>query len=378
MKLLHLSDLHLGKRVNGFSMLEDQKYILNQILTLADAERPEAVLLAGDLYDKPVPPAEAVTLLDTFLSELSCRGIKVLAVSGNHDSAERIAFGSGLMQGSGVYFAPVYNGQVPPVTLTDRFGPVHFYLLPFVKPAHVRACFPEETIDGYTSAMRSAIAHLDIDPAERNILVTHQFVAGALTCDSEELTVGGTDQVDVSVFEPFDYTALGHLHGPQNVGSNRVRYCGTPLKYSFSEVRHQKSVTVVQLGEKGDLDVRVLPLIPLREMAELRGTYAQLVERSFYQDINTQCYFHITLTDEEDIPEAINRLRVIYPNIMKLDYDNTRTRRGNSLLPMEAVETQSPADLFASFYRQQNGRELSEEQRGYLAELIETIWEGAV
>lgn len=378
MKLFHLSDLHLGKRVNGFSMLEDQKYILDQVLALADAERPQAVLIAGDLYDKPVPPAEAVALLDAFLSELSGRGIKVLAVSGNHDSAERIAFGSGLMQGSGVYFSPVYSGQVPPVTLTDRFGPVHFYLLPFVKPAHVRACFPEETIDGYTGAMRSAIAHLAIDPAERNIVVTHQFVAGALTCDSEELTVGGTDQVDVSVFEPFDYTALGHLHGPQNVGSDRVRYCGTPLKYSFSEVRHQKSVTVVQLEEKGDLNVRVLPLVPQREMAELRGTYAQLVERSFYQDLNTQCYFHITLTDEEDVPEAINRLRVIYPNIMKLDYDNTRTRREISLLPMEAVETQSPADLFASFYRQKNGRELSEEQRGYLAELIETIWEGAV
>lgn len=378
MKFFHLSDLHLGKRVNGFSMLEDQKYILNQILTLADEERPDAVLIAGDLYDKPVPPAEAVALLDAFLSELSCRGIKVLAVSGNHDSAERIAFGSGLMQGSGVYFAPVYSGQVWPVTLTDIFGPVHFYLLPFVKPAHVRACFPEETIDGYTGAMRSAIAHLDIDSAERNVLVTHQFVAGALTCDSEELTVGGTEQVDVSVFEPFDYTALGHLHGPQNVGSKRVRYCGTPLKYSFSEVRHQKSVTVVQLGEKGALDVRVLPIVPLREMAELRGTYARLVERSFYQDLNTQCYFHITLTDEEDVPEAINRLRVIYPNIMKLDYDNTRTRRGSSRLPMEAVETQSPADLFASFYQQQNGRELSEKQRGYLAELIETIWEGAV
>ncbi|MFR8011856.1 MAG: exonuclease SbcCD subunit D [Clostridia bacterium] len=378
MKLFHLSDLHLGKRVNGFSMLEDQKYILDQVLALADAERPQAVLIAGDLYDKPVPPAEAVALLDAFLSELSGRGIKVLAVSGNHDSAERIAFGSGLMQGSGVYFSPVYSGQVTPVTLTDRFGPVHFYLLPFVKPAHVRACFPEETIDGYTGAMRSAIAHLAMDLAERNILVTHQFVAGALTCDSEELTVGGTDQVDVSVFEPFDYTALGHLHGPQNVGSDRVRYCGTPLKYSFSEVRHQKSVTVVQLEEKGDLNVRVLPLVPQREMAELRGTYAQLVERSFYQDLNTQCYFHITLTDEEDVPEAINRLRVIYPNIMKLDYDNTRTRREISLLPMEAVETQSPADLFASFYRQKNGRELSEEQRGYLAELIETIWEGAV
>lgn len=378
MKFFHLSDLHLGKRVNGFSMLEDQKYILDQILALAEDERPDAVLIAGDLYDKPVPPAESVSLLDAFLGELVRRDIRVLAISGNHDSAERIAFGSGLMHGSGVYFAPVYHGRVEPVALEDEWGTVHVYMLPFIKPVHVRACFPEEETGSYTDAVRTAIAHMAVDRSQRNILVTHQFVAGGLTCDSEEITVGGTDQVDVSVFEPFDYTALGHLHGPQHIGGECVRYCGTPLKYSFSEVRHHKSVTVVQLAQKGEISVRTLPLTPLREMAELRGAYSQLVERSFYRELDTQCYFHVTLTDEEDVPEAINRLRAIYPNIMRLDYDNARTRGGGTLLPAEQVQPQSPGELFAAFYRQQNNRELTGEQQDCLSELIEKIWEGDV
>lgn len=375
MKFFHLSDLHLGKRVNEFSMLEDQKYILDQILALVDSERPDAVLIAGDIYDKPVPPTEAVSLFDAFLTGLVQRHVKVLAISGNHDSAERIAFGSGLMHASGVYFSPVYHGDAAPVTLEDEYGSVNVYLLPFVKPVHVRACFPEEEIGSYTAAVRTAIAHMQVDPTQRNILVTHQFAAGALTCDSEELTVGGTDHVDVSVFDPFDYTALGHLHGPQNIGSARVRYCGTPLKYSFSEVKHHKSVTVVELRQKGDLNVRELPLTPLRDMAELRGTYALLAERAFYSGMDTDCYFHVTLTDEEDVPEAINRLRAIYPNIMKLDYDNARTRAGGVISPLEQVEPQSPEELFAAFYQAQNNRELSPQQRAYLAELIEKIWE---
>lgn len=375
MKFFHLSDLHLGKRVNEFSMLEDQKYILDQILALVDSERPDAVLIAGDIYDKPVPPTEAVSLFDAFLSGLVQRRVKVLAISGNHDSAERIAFGSGLMHASGVYFSPVYHGDAAPVALQDEYGPVNVYLLPFVKPVHVRACFPEEEIGSYTAAVRTSIAHMQVDPTQRNILVTHQFAAGALTCDSEELTVGGTDRVDVSVFDPFDYTALGHLHGPQNIGSARVRYCGTPLKYSFSEIKHNKSVTVVELGQKGDLNVRELHLTPLRDMAELCGTYALLAERAFYRGLDTGRYFHVTLTDEDDVPEAINRLRAIYPNIMKLDYDNARTRAGGVISPLEQVEPQSPEELFAAFYQAQNNRELSPQQRAYLAELIEKIWE---
>ena len=285
-------------------------------------------------------------------------------------------FGGRLMEGSGVHLAPVYDGRVSPITLTDAYGTVNFYLLPFVKPAHVRRCFPEREITTYTDALAAAIEAMGVEQTGRNVLVTHQFVTGAARCDSEELSVGGTDNVDVSVFDPFDYVALGHIHGPQNIGSERVRYCGTPLKYSFSEMKHHKSVTVVQLGEKGALDIRTLPLIPRRDLAELRGTYMQLAERSFYSGLDTQRYFHITLTDEEDVPDAIGRLRAIYPNIMKLDYDNARTRGGGTLLPLEQVQPQSPEELFAAFYRQQNNRELSPEQRGCLADLIEKIWEG--
>lgn len=329
MKLIHLSDLHLGKRVNGFSMLEDQQYILTEILRLIDTEQPEVVLIAGDVYDKSVPSAEAVALLDDFLVCLSKRKLQVFIISGNHDSPERMAFGGRLMGRSGVHIAPVYGGRVEPFTLADAHGPVYFYLLPFVKPAHVRRFFPEEEIVSYTDALSTAIGAMQVDPAQRNVLVTHQFVTGAARCDSEDISVGGADNVDVSVFDPFDYVALGHLHGPQKVGRETVRYCGTPLKYSFSESRHQKSVTVVELGEKGSVALRTAPLTPMRDMVELRGAYNELTFRGFYEGTNDrECYAHITLTDEDDIPGAVAKLRVIYPYLMKLDYDNKRTQAG--------------------------------------------------
>ena len=240
MKFIHLSDLHLGKRVNEFSMLEDQQYILTEILHIIDTEKPDGVLIAGDVYDKSVPSAEAVALLDDFLVRMSKRSLRIFLISGNHDSPERMAFGGRLMESSGVYLAPVYDGKVTPITLIDEYGPVKVYLLPFVKPAHVRRCFPEQEISTYTDALCVAIEAMNVDPVERNVLVTHQFVTGATRCDSEELSVGGTDNVDVSVFESFDYVALGHIHGPQQVSRETVRYCGTPLKYSFSEAGHEK------------------------------------------------------------------------------------------------------------------------------------------
>ena len=299
MKLLHLSDLHLGKRVNEFSMIDDQRHVLDQILRVIDAERPDAVLIAGDVYDKPVPTAEAVALLDWFLVELSGRQLQVFVISGNHDSAERMAFGGRLMEQSGVHLAPVYDGTVARWTLTDEHGPVHLYLLPFVKPVHVRRCFPEREIETYTDAVAAAVKAMDVDPAARNVLVTHQFVTGAARCESEEVSVGGADNVDASVFDGFDYVALGHLHGPQTVGRETVRYCGTPLKYSFSEAHHKKSVTVVELGEKGTVTVRTVPLTPRRDLVELRGAYEEVTRRDFYEGNGYQdSYVHITLTDE--------------------------------------------------------------------------------
>ena len=375
MRFLHLSDLHLGKRVNEFSMLEDQQYILTEILQIIDREKPDGVMIAGDVYDKSVPSAEAVALLDDFLVRLAKRDLQVFLISGNHDSPERMAFGGRLMAQSGVHLAPVYDGKVSPSTLTDEYGPVNLYLLPFLKPAHVRRCFPEREILTYTDALAAAIEAMGVDPAQRNVLVTHQFVTGAARCDSEEISVGGTDNVDVSVFEPFDYVALGHIHGPQQVGRETVRYCGTPLKYSFSEAKHQKSVTVVELGEKGAVSVRTVPLTPMRDLAELRGTYEELTFRGFYDGTSyPRDYVHITLTDEEDIPDAVSKLRIIYPNLMKLDYDNKRTRAG---IILEGAEDQqrSPLELLEEFYEKQNGQPMGEEQRAFAKSLMERIWE---
>lgn len=376
MKLIHLSDLHLGKQVNNYSMLEDQKYILTKILNVIDDEAPDAVLIAGDVYDKAVPPAQAIGLFDDFLVRLSRRKLQVFVISGNHDSPERIAFGSRLMDAAGIHLSPVYSGEISPIRLEDRWGGVNFYMLPFIKPAHVRRFFEEEPTDTYTDALRTALAHIPLDSGERNVLLTHQFVTGAARSDSEEISVGSADNVDASVFGAFDYVALGHIHSPQNCGSERVRYCGTPLKYSFSEAKDHKSVTVAELEEKGKLTVRTVPLIPQHEMVELRGSFAQLTDKTFYENHTWQDdYTHLTLTDEEDIPDAIGKLRLVYRNLMKLDYDNARTRAAAQITGPEISENTSVLQLFSDFYQMQNNQPMRPEQLVFLEELIEKAQE---
>ena len=375
MKLIHLSDLHLSKRVGEVSMLEDQAYILDRVLDIVDGAGPDALLIAGDVYDKSVPSAEAVTLFDDFLCRLARRKLPVLVISGNHDSPERLAFGSRLMEGARVYLSPVYDGNVKPITLTDEHGPVDFWLLPFLKPAHLRRFYPEETIDSYTDAVGAAIAHMNIDPSRRNVLLCHQFVTGAATCESEELIVGGTDNVDAAVFDGFDYVALGHLHGPQNVGSSRIRYCGTPLKYSFSEASQYKSVTVAELGEKGDLTLYTVPLTPRHDMRVIQGTFAQLTAENSDAAGEREDYLHIILTDEEDVPEALGRLRLVYPNILKLSYDNTRTRTSQSVDRAQRVAQKSPLELFEELYETQINQPMSQEQRDFAQRLIEQLRE---
>ncbi len=376
MKFLHLADLHLGKRVNGFSMLEDQAHILRQILAILDDEQPDGVLIAGDVYDKSVPSVEAVELLDGFLTELRARGVPVLLISGNHDSPERLAFGGRVMDSCGIHISPVYDGALAPVTLQDAFGPVHVWLLPFVKPAHVRRWFPDADIESYTDAMAEAVAHMDIDTAARNVLVTHQFVTGGTCSGSEELSVGGTDNVDSGVFAPFDYVALGHLHGAQHIGRETIRYAGSPLKYSFSEARQHKSVTVVTLGEKGDVQVRTVALTPLRELREIRGSYDELTARSFYEHTTYRSdYLHLILTDEQDVFDAMSRLRTIYPYLMTLDYDNARTRAAGGMSVPAETERRTPLELFEALYQRQNHQPMSEVQREYIAQLMEQIME---
>ena len=376
MKVLHLADLQLGKRVNGFSMLEDQAHILRQILAILDDEQPDGVLIAGDVYDKSVPSVEAVGLLDGFLTELRARGVPVLLISGNHDSPERLAFGGRVMDSCGIHISPVYDGALAPVTLQDAFGPVHVWLLPFVKPAHVRRWFPDADIESYTDAVAEAVAHMDIDTAARNVLVTHQFVTGGTRSGSEELSVGGTDNVDSGVFAPFDYVALGHLHGAQHIGRETIRYAGSPLKYSFSEARQHKSVTVVTLGEKGDVQVRTVALTPLRELREIRGSYDELTARSFYEHTTYRSdYLHLILTDEQDVFDAMSRLRTIYPYLMTLDYDNARTRAAGGMSVPAETERRTPLELFEALYTRQNHQPMSEVQRAYIAQLMEQIME---
>lgn len=375
MKLIHLSDLHIGKRVNEVSMLEDQAYILAQILNILDQEQPDAVLICGDVYDKSIPPAEAVSLFDEFLCQLARRKVAVFLISGNHDSPERLAFAGRLLDVSGIHLAPVYHGEIAPIVLSDAHGPVYFWLLPFLKPAHVRRFFPDAAVESYTDACRTVLQQLPLDPEARNVLLAHQFVTGSLTCESEQISVGGTDNVDAAVFSDFDYVALGHIHSPQNIGTPRIRYCGTPLKYSFSECSQQKSVTVAELGPKGRLHLRTVALTPRHDLRQIRGSYAQLTDRAFYQGTAVEDYLHIILTDEDDVPEAAARLRVIYPNLMKLTYDNARTRAGVPIDCAADVQKKSPLELFAQLYEQQNNQPLSDIQRTFLAQLIASIQE---
>lgn len=376
MKIIHLADLHIGKRVNEFSMIDDQKYILNQILEIINKEKPDAVIIAGDVYDKQVPSIEAVELLDSFISDISKRKTTTFIISGNHDSAERLAFGSSLMAMGKIYISPVYNGKISKYTLKDDFGSANFYLLPFVKPSHVKRFFPDEKIESYTDAIKVVIDNLKLDTSEINILIAHQFVTGASRTESEEISVGGLDNVEASVFEDFDYVALGHIHRPQKIGTERICYCGTPLKYSFSEVNDTKSVSIIEINSKEDFNLRMIPLIPKRDMRKIRGTYEELTTKNSYENTNTDDYIHVTLTDEFNVADAIQKLRVIYKNIMKLEYDNMRTRESRKInLDDMVIENKNPLEIFSEFYKLQNNKEMNDEQKEIIKKIMEEVWE---
>ena len=376
MKIIHLADLHIGKRVNEFSMIDDQKHILNQILEIIDKEKPDAVIIAGDVYDKQVPSIEAVELLDSFISDISKRKTTTFIISGNHDSAERLAFGSSLMAMGKIYISPVYNGKISKYTLKNDFGSANFYLLPFVKPNHVKRFFPDEKIESYTDAIRVVVDNLKLDTSEINILIAHQFVTGASRTESEEISVGGLDNVDASVFEDFDYVALGHIHRPQKIGTERIRYCGTPLKYSYSEVNDTKSVSIIEINSKEDFNLRTIPLVPKRDMRKIRGTYEELITKTSYENTNTDDYIHVTLTDEFNVVDAIQKLRVIYKNIMKLEYDNMRTRESRKInLDDMVIENKNPLEIFSEFYKLQNNKEMDDEQKEIIKKIMEEVWE---
>lgn len=385
MKIMHLSDLHLGKRVNEFSMMEDQRTILNEILQIIDEEKPDVVLIAGDVYDRSQPSTEVVSLLDDFLNRLHKRknefGLDTCIISGNHDSAERLAFGSKLMEKSGIHISPVYDGNIMVFTKDDAYGRVNFYLLPFIRPADVRRFFPDEDIASFDDAVSVAIRHAcrDMDQNARNVMVSHQFVTGARLSDSEDIVVGTLDNIGASVYDGFDYVALGHIHREQAVGKETIRYAGTPLKYSLSEIGQEKYVTMVELGEKGSsAEIKSIPLHPLHDMRQIEGRYDDLMKKENYEGTATHDYLKVILTDEDELPHAIDRLRVVYPNIMHLEYNNPRTRHKAEIVGAEHVEEKKPMELVEEFYEQQNNQPLSEEQRDYLTKLIEKIWEEEV
>ena len=372
MKLFHLSDLHIGKRVNEFSMIEDQKYILTQILYAADQEKPDGILISGDVYDRTIPTAEAVQVFDAFLTRLSEQKIPAFIISGNHDSAERLAFGSSLMGKSGIYFSKVYDRTVEKIPMQDAYGTVWIYLLPFLRPATIRHALPEraEEVQSAADAVRIALEQTKIDEKERNVLLAHQFVTGAKRCDAEELQVGDVDQIPAELFASFEYVALGHIHSPQKVGRETVRYCGAPLKYSFSEAGQEKSITVVELKEKGSVDLRTIPLKPLHDLRKIRGTYLEVTAKSFYENRDCEDYLQVTLTDEEDVPDGMAKLRTIYPNLMRLEYDNKRTRSNAEVRAAERVEEKSELELFQEFYELQNNQSMTEVQEQFVEELL--------
>lgn len=373
MKICHLSDLHLGIKFHEVSLLEDQREILAKIVACIEQEKPEAILICGDVYDRSVPSAEAVELLDQFLTSLASLKIPVLLISGNHDSAERLQFGSTLLAQQGLHIASKYDGTIPRVTLEDEFGPVNFYMLPFVKPAVIKYYLenPDEVeLNSYHEAIKYIIDRLEVDKNTRNVLLAHQFITGANKGGSEDISVGGLDNIGAEVFAAFDYVALGHIHGPQNVGNERIRYSGTLLKYSFAEAEQEKSLTMVELGADGEVQIQEIPLQSLHDLRKIKGSYEELTTRKNYENTATDDYLHITLTDEVDIPDAMNRLRTIYPNALTLEYER-KTNTSQAYELGAKLEQMDPLELFTSFYTQQNGVEMSPEQKELLKEILE-------
>ncbi|MDR2538920.1 MAG: exonuclease SbcCD subunit D [Bifidobacteriaceae bacterium] len=377
MKFFHLSDLHLGKRVNEFSMLDDQMDILTKIVALAEEHKPDAVLIAGDVYDKATPIVEAVQLLDRFLVWLNELGIVVFMISGNHDSAERVAFGAELLKNSNVHIVKSYQGKLDPVTITDDNGELYIWMLPYLKPSLVKRHFPDKAINTYTEALRTVLSGINLDSSKRNILVAHQFVTGATTSESEEIYIGGSENVDGSLFDTFDYVALGHLHRPQYIGRETLRYSGSPLKYSFSEANDKKSVTVVEMGDKGDISISTLPLTPAHEMQVIKGTYSELMSRDFQRTLDTDNYVRVVLTDEYEEPDARRKMEIVYKNLMSLEYDNKRTQATTEFTTVDATERKTPTEYFADFFQMQNGQPPTGEQSQYVAQVFAQIFEEA-
>lgn len=368
MKILHISDLHIGKKVHGFSMLPDQKYILEEVLQFIKKENIHLLLIAGDIYDQSIPSEAAIQLLDWFLNHLAAEKVKVCIISGNHDSNIRLGFGSNLLQSQNIFIESVYTGKV----VCHSFEDVDVYMVPFVKPALVQPYFEDEKIDSYQKMMEKILSTITLDASKTNILMVHQFITGAKICESEESNVGGLDQISAETFKNFDYVALGHLHSPQTMGKN-IWYCGTLLKYSVDEIFQNKSMLL--LNTKGhEVTVEKIPLHPQRDFIEIRGNYMELTDRKYYEKLDTKSYIHVVLQDENDVPNAFARLQSIYPNIVKLSYDNARTQKESEIETIDKIEQRNPLDLIEKFYEMQNNSKMNERQK----RIVENLWEETI
>lgn len=349
MKFLHIADLHLGKQMNDLLLLADQEAVLQQVLQIAFEEKVDAVLIAGDIYQRTSPQAEAMALFDSFVSKLVEKGKKIFVISGNHDSALRISYFSSLVKNSGVHVTENFNGELQRVTLHDRDGDVNVWMMPFLRPAQVKRALPHVMIASYQDAIAAVLQHADIDYSKRNLLMCHQFIIGCEICDSEELSVGALDHIDGTVFDGLDYVALGHIHGPQKVLRDTMRYAGSPLKYSFSEANHRKSVVIVDMQGKGETNVKTVPLYPLHDVRLIDGKLDDILRMPYSED-----YVWITIRDELPPPDAKVSLSVNFPNMMKFSVVNSRTKYDLDIKATETMENKSVAELFSDFYRLQN------------------------
>ena len=376
MKFIHLGDLHLGKNVNGFSMIDDQRYILNQVVSIVENKKLDAVIIAGDIYDRSVPSEEAIKLYNDFLKQLVSKKVKVFAISGNHDSDIRTDFGNWMMEESGVYVRGVYDGKVDSITLEDEYGKINVYLLPYVKASHVKYFYPEEEITNYDRAFRCVLSKCDINTKERNVMVAHQFVAGKSDAlefagsENDALNVGTIDCIGYDVFDDFDYVALGHIHSPQKIARDTLRYAGSPLKYSLedTELRKGKKFTIVEIKEKGNITVDLIDIKPLREVRHLRGNLEDILKNA----VDKEDYIYATLTDEDTVYEAMARLRQVYPNTMKMDYDNSTTR--HIAEDSEIVtDGKSFTELMNDFFTFSRGKEPDEKEWEIIREVAKQV-----
>ena len=381
MRIMHLADLHLGRTILEQSLIEDQKYILDEIIELAIDKKVDLILIAGDVYDKSIPSVEAVNLFSKFLTSLYKKNIKVCVISGNHDSKDRLSFGNELFIDNGIYIEGVFNGELKYIELEDEYGKLNIYMLPFVKPVDVRKYYPDEKIDSYDDAVRCIIKNTKIDKKGRNIIMVHQFVTGSNIdierSDSETISLGGIDNVDINNFIDFDYVAMGHIHGPQRLLRDTARYAGSPLKYSFSEVNQKKSIPIINFRGKDDIEFELVSLLPLRDMRIIKGPIDKLLDKDVYKDTNLDDYICAVITDNDYVVDAIGKLRDVYKNILKVSYDNDRTNIDNDIDIQNINKDLSPIELFSDFYKMQNNIDIDKKRERIVNDIIKEVMDEA-